>query len=387
MQSTLAKLSLCRTAALGGRALRCESCDHRCVVYNSCGDRHCPLCRGAGRATWCAATSELLLPGVDYFQVVFTLPQQISSLALGNRRPLYNLLFTTAWQALREAIEQQCGFIPAALMVLHTWNQRLAHHPHVHALVPGGGPSLHGDRWIKSRHPKHRRRRKPYLVDNRLLSARFRELFIAGLKKLHKQGKLRLAAGDEAASRESLNRLLTQIASRDWVVYIEAPPRENAAPEHVLKYLARYLTGGPISDGRLLSHSANEVTFRARSHEKPTDGSRPASLPVTLAGVEFARRWSLHILPKGFTKVRRYGGYSNRHCQASLSRCRELLGIKSLDGPPLATPPAEESCEVETATTCCPNCHAPMTCLMETDRPSWATVMTGLERPFWYRDG
>jgi hypothetical protein len=134
VQSTLAKLSLCRTAALGERTLKCQTCDHQCVVYNSCGDRHCPQCRGAQRAKWLDSTSELLQPnadcGVDYFQVVFTLPDTISALALGNRRPLYNLLFTSAWQALREVIEEQFGFQAAALMVLHTWNQRLGQHPH-----------------------------------------------------------------------------------------------------------------------------------------------------------------------------------------------------------------------------------------------------------------
>ena len=169
VQSTLAKLSLCRTAALGGRTLRCTSCDHRRVVYNSCGDRHCPTCRGARRAEWVERAGELLLPGVNCFQVVFTLPQQLSALALGNRKAIYNLLFTAAWRALRETIEQQCGYRSAALFVLHTWNQRLEHHPHLHALVPGGGPSLDGSRWINSRHPTHRWRSKPYLVDNHRL--------------------------------------------------------------------------------------------------------------------------------------------------------------------------------------------------------------------------
>lgn len=381
MQSTLAKLSLCRTAALGGRTLHCESCDHRCVVYNSCGDRHCPQCRGAQRANWTEATGQLLLPGVDYFQIVFTLPSQLSALALGNRSTVYNLLFTAAWQALREVIQVECVFAPAALMVLHTWNQRLEHHPHVHALVPGGGPSLADDRWIKSRHPKHRRRRKPYLVDNRLLSRRFRDLFLAGIKKLHTQGKLRIE-GDDA-----LRSLSADLASQDWVVYIEPPPCQDAAPQHVLKYLARYLTGGPISARRLIAHTAGHVTFAARSQNKSGSGPRPPRIPVTLTGVEFVRRWSLHILPKGFTKVRRYGGYSNRHCQTYLNRCRELLHTTLPDDEDPPASQADDPCDTEAPTARCPNCRSVMRCLTEVDRPSWYEVMTGRHRPFWYRDG
>lgn len=390
VQSTLAKLSLCRTAALGGRRLRCESCDHRCVVYNSCGDRHCPQCRGARRAGWVESSRELLLPEVDYFQVVFTLPAEFSALALGNRRELYNLLFTAAWQALREVIGEACGFETAALMVLHTWNQRLGHHPHVHALVPGGGPSLRGDRWIKSRHPQHRCKQKPYLVDNRRLSARFRQLFLRGVTKLHRQGMLRLGSSPATScTSDALVELLAQLASRDWVVYIEPPPHESASAEQVLKYLARYMAGGPISDRRLVSHGAGKVTFLARSRDKPTDGGRPKQIPVALRGDEFVRRWCLHILPKNFTKVRRFGGYSNRHCQAYARRCRELLGLT--DGPPSADCPdvtlPEETGEFETSPTRCPHCRSQLVCLTQTARPSWSLVMASGDRPLWYRDG
>ena len=390
VQSTLAKLSLCRTAALGGRTLRCESCDHRCVVYNSCGDRHCPQCRGARRAGWVGSSRNLLLPEVDYFQVVFTLPAELSALALGNRRPLYNLLFRAAWQALRDVIEEACGFEVAALMVLHTWNQRLGHHPHVHALVPGAGASLRGDRWIKSRHPRHRRRGKPYLVDNRRLSAQFRALFLRGVTRLHRRGMLRLGSSPATScTSDALVELLAQLASRDWVVYIEPPPHESASAEQVLKYLARYMAGGPISDRRLVSHDAGKVTFLARSRDKPTDGGRPKQIPITLRGDAFVRRWCLHILPRGFTKVRRFGGYSNRRCQAYLDRCRDLLGRTdgpSSTPPPDITPP-EEACEGEAPSRRCPHCRSPMVCLKQTDRPSWSRVMASGDRPLWYRDG
>ena len=169
----------------------------------------------------------------------------------------------------------------------------------MHALVPGGRPSLSGDRWIVTRHPRQRRKRKPYLVDNRLLSERFRELFIAGVERLRRRGELQV---EDAAA---LDTQLATLRDSPWVVYVEAPPHEAASPENVLKYLARYMTGGPIADRRLRSHEQGQVTFLARSDEKPAAGSRPRQVPVTLSGVEFVRRWSLHILPKGYTKVRR----------------------------------------------------------------------------------
>jgi len=386
VQSTLAKLSLCRTAALGGRALKCKSCGHRSAVYNSCGDRHCPQCRGAKRAAWVESTRELLLPEVDYFQAVFTLPEELSALALGNRRALYDLLFTAAWQALREVLEEQFGFRPAALMVLHTWNQRLDAHPHVHALVPGGGPSLCGKRWIKSRHPRHRRKRKPYLVDNELLSERFRKKFLAGMRRLRRQGKLRLDDKYSASpSGDPFAALLVELQSQPWVVYIQAPPRKNASPERVLKYLARYMTGGPISDRRLVSHVSSEVIFLARSTEKPKRKGPTKLVPVTLSGVEFTRRWSLHILPKDYTKVRRYGGYSNRHCESYLNRCRRLL-----DFTPVVSDPESETdshADSDSSAARCPKCSGPMTCIAATERPGWSAVMAGPDRPLWYRDG
>ncbi len=386
VQSTLAKLSLCRTAALGGRALKCKSCGHRGAVYNSCGDRHCPQCRGARRTAWLESTRELLLPEVDYFQVVFTLPGELSALALGNRRPVYDLLFAAAWQALCEVLEEQFGFRPAALMVLHTWNQRLDAHPHVHALVPGGGPSVCGQRWIKSRHPRHRRKRKPYLVDNELLSERFRGKFLDGIERLHQQGKLRLddqyatsPAGDPFAA------LLLDLQSLPWVVYIQAPPGKNASPERVLKYLARYMTGGPISDRRLVSHVSGEVTFLARNTEKPKRKGPTKLVPVALSGVEFTRRWSLHILPKGYTKVRRYGGYSNRHCDSYLNRCRQLLEIRPVSSDPESE--TDSQADSDSLAARCPNCFGPMTCIAATERPGWSVVMAGPARPLWYRDG
>jgi hypothetical protein len=386
VQSTLAKLSLCRTAALGGRKLQCESCEHRCIIYNSCVDRHCPRCGGAKRADWLARTEQLLLPQVNYFQVVFTLPDLLSAVALGNRRAVYALLMRTAWRALKELLRAEQGIEPAALMVLHTWNQELDHHAHVHVLVPGGGPSLDGTSWITTRHPKHRRRKKPYLVDNELLGEKFKEHFVAGLKRLHAKGLIAFdppvlpARVNEARDEPDFGEWLDRIAEQAWNVFIEAPP-EHSQPGHMVKYLARYLTGGPISDGRLISHEQGEVTFWARSKNKQT-GNQPR--PFTLPGVEFVRRWSMHILPKGFTKTRAYGGFSCRHRQDYLRRCRELLRIDEAEDQPDASPPLEDESPETTRT--CPRCAGQMVCVSSTPRPSWRDLFREQATcPLWYQ--
>lgn len=250
MQSTLAKLSLCRTAALGARQLQCGQCRYETIIYNSCGDRHCPQCAGAKRSDWIDASESLILAGVDHYQVVFTLPAELSRLSLGNRRQLYNLLFNAAWSSMKQAIETEQGFDPAALMVLHTWNQKLEAHAHVHAVVPGGGPALVGGHWKDATAPDGRPKGW-YLVDAVTLRRTFREHFIKGLfakAELKLEGEFAhlLVAQEQEA-------LLAELEAVEWVSYIEPPPHDGCRPELVLKYLARYLTGGPISDARIVS--------------------------------------------------------------------------------------------------------------------------------------
>ncbi len=383
VQSTLAKLALCRTSALGGRKLKCDSCEHECIVYNSCGDRHCPRCGGAKRASWLDKAAELLLPEVNYFQVVFTLPDTLSGLVLGHRREVYALLMRAAWRALKEVLQAQ-GFAPAALLVLHTWNQELDHHPHVHALVPGGGPSLDGTHWISTRHPQQRRRTKPYLTDNRLLGEQFKKHFCAGLKRLYRKGLIKFeppilpARGHQARDQPDFNEWLDPIAEQAWNVFIEPPP-ENSQPGHMVKYLARYLTGGPISDGRLISHERSEVTFWTRGKNKQ-QGNQPREF--SLPGMEFVRRWSLHILPKGFTRTRAYGGFSCRHRQDYLHRCRQLLQLGEPE--PSVEPPLEDALQ-ETLRRC-PRCDGQLICVSSTRRPSWRDLFRAHATcPLWYQ--
>ena len=375
----LAKLELCRTKALGGRTYECPRCQHECQVYNSCTDRHCPLCSGAKRADWLDKTSPLLLPKIHYFQVIFTLPEPLWPFAAKNRRQVYTLLFRAAWAALRELLQEKQGIEPAALMVLHTWNQELEHFPHVHALVPGGGPSADGTRWIHSKHPFHRRRRKPYLVDHEQLSRRFRDKFIAGMDRLRRRGELKFGPLSIVRRYDDFVNWLTNLPE-DWVAYIQPPPRQQADPKQVLKYLARYLTGGPISDRRLISHEKGQVTFWARSKNKKAGNP---SRPFTLPGKEFTRRWALHILPKGFTKSRCYGGFSSRLRREYVSRCRELLKLP--DGEPATTSPVEADAPPPESTPKCPHCETPLECIRASKRASWRDIFDNFATcPVWY---
>jgi len=388
VQSTLAKLSLCRTAALGGHVYECSTCDHRVIVHNSCGDRHCPQCSGAKRRDWLDATAQLLLPGVTYYQVVFTIPDRLSSLTLGNRRVMFDLLFRSAWRALRQTIEHEQQFEAAAAMVLHTWNQHLDAHVHVHALVPGGGPSLqHPDQWQTARPPAHETQNRFWLVNADDLRLAFRTAFLAGLRRLHARGELQLD-GEWLSLRDAaaFEGWLKPLEDVKWVTYIQAPPTPNTTPDQVLKYLARYLTGGPISDRRLVRHEHGHVTFRARTGTQT--GGNEETADVRLPGAEFVRRWALHILPQGYTKTRRYGGYSNRHRARYLTVCRELLSTAE------PAPPASESASSAAETPPeyhCPNCASLLTVSLlirtsRTDRPGWSRVMSNSHRPSWYRE-
>ena len=329
---------------------------------------------------------------------MFTIPQQLSSLALGNRRVMFNLLFRSAWQALQQTIAAEHRFEAAALMVLHTWNQKLEPHTHVHALVPGGGPSLETDssgdaprRWIRSQRAGDPGSAGYYLVDADMLRQRFRDVFLKGLKRRHRTGKLKLQGKwswlkDKAAFTDWLKPL----AEISWVAHIEPPPCELASPEHVLKYLARYLTGGPISDRRLIAEENGTVTFSAR-RGTTRGGDQSDVEECSLPGVEFVRHWCLHILPKGYTKTRRFGGYSNRHRKRYLSECVALLAATGIDPPTIVPPasddlhaPGEEDAGSAESNPRCPQCQQPMERVASSARPSWFDVMHGPQRPRWY---
>jgi len=390
VQSTLAKLSLCRTAALGGHQHRCGDCDHVATVYNSCGDRYCPTCSGARKSDWLESTRGLIFDGVEHFQVVFTLPSELSRLALGNRKQIYDLLFASAWSALKQTIESEHCFDPAALMVLHTWNQKLDAHAHVHVVVPGCGPALDGSGVRFAQRGDDGTSRGRYLVDAEQLRQTYREIFIQGLDQLHRQDALKLD-GEFAPLRleENWAQLLSNLKATTWVSYIQPPPRPGQSADQVIKYLARYLGGGPISEARIVSTDQDQVTLMARQGE--TVGGDPTQIPITLSQVEFTRRWCLHVLPSGYTRTRRFGGWSNPRRELYLERFAMQLDAADAPLPPDATEfgPFDEMAagsenEPASSTDPCPKCGGQMIPHRFQEKPSWSQIMASPHRPAWY---
>ena len=305
----------CRTAFHGGHLLRCNECGHEDISYNSCRNRHCPKCQAAARVEWLAQREKELLP-VQYFHVVFTLPQEIAALALQNKRVVYQILLRTSAETLRQiaADPKHLGAEIGFLSVLHTWGQTLLHHPHVHCVVPGGGLSPDGSRWISCP--------KGFFLPVRVLSPVFRGKFLEQLRAAHGRGELvfhgKLQHLDDPNTFRSY---LAATYKSNWVVYAKPP---FGGPEQVLKYLARYTHRVAISNRRILTLEDGKVSFSWKDY---ANGSKRRVM--TLDAVEFLRRFLLHVLPKGFVRLRHYGLLSNRARRAKLQLCRELLGASS----------------------------------------------------------
>ena len=302
----------CRTAALGGHLDKCVRCGHQAISYNSCRSRHCPKCQGNARAKWLAARSAELLP-VPYFHIVFTLPHELSALALQNKRLLYDLLFRTSAAAMLERARdpKHLGADIGGLGVLHTWGQNLQHHPHIHYIVPAGGLAFDGSKWIDSS--------RRFFLPVHALSRVFRGKFAAGLKQLFAQDKLQFHGSQQyLAAPDCFATFLRQLFRQDWVVYAK-PPFGGA--EHVLNYLARYTHRVAISNHRLVAFEHDRVSFRWRDY---AHGDKKKVM--TVSAEEFLRRFLLHVLPKGLVRIRHFGFFANRRRQTALARCRELLG-------------------------------------------------------------
>jgi hypothetical protein len=303
----------CRTAALGGHVEACDHCDHQRIAYNSCRNRHCPKCQGPATARWLEARAAELLP-VPYFHLVLTLPRSLGPVALRNPRVMYGLLLQAAAQSLLAvaADPQHLGAEIGFLAVLHTWGQNLLHHPHVHCVVPAGGISPDGVRWIPCR--------PGFFLPVRVLSRVFRGKFIQGLKQAFARNELTFpGALAELAAPRAFEQLLDQVVRHDWVVYAKRP---FGGPEQVLKYLARYTHRVAISNERLIGLRNAQVTFRWKDY---TQGGRQRRL--TLAASEFIRRFLLHVLPTGFVKIRHYGFLANRFRSVRREQCRRLLNV------------------------------------------------------------
>ena len=317
-RKALRDLSACRTAALGGHVERCLDCGHERLAYNSCRNRHCPKCQALARARWLAREAELLLP-VDYYHVVFTLPAELSDLALANPRLLYNQLFQAASATLRDvaANPKRLGAQMGVLAVLHTWGQNLHHHPHLHCVVTGGGLSCDGQGVVEGS-PRWVSCRPGFFLPVRVLSRVFRGKYLELLRAAFDQGQLtfpgRLGLLAEAGGFAELVRLLYK---KDWVVYSKAP---FGGPAQVLKYLARYTHRVAISNNRLLKLEEGKVTFRYRDYAADRQQKT-----MTLSAEEFLRRFVQHVLPRGFVKIRHYGLLANRQRADKLHQCRRLL--------------------------------------------------------------
>ena len=301
----------CQTAALGARIEQCDHCSYEIVEFNSCRDRHCPKCQSTAREKWLASQSRDLLP-VPYCHLVFTLPHDLSMLALQNPKIIYGMLFRAVSETLLTiaADPRRLGAQIGVLAVLHTWNQQLLPHPHVHCVVPAGGISPNKSRWIPCR--------KRFFLPLKVLQRMFRGKFLAFLNAAFHERKLRFGGTLQHLSHPAwFHRLVRQLRSRHWVVFARRP---FSGPRHVIRYLARYTHRVAIANGRLISLQNGQVTFRWRDS---ADGNRQKLM--TINAVEFIRRFLLHVLPRGFVKIRHFGFLANRHRREALALCRALV--------------------------------------------------------------
>ena len=339
----MSAIEQCRSAALGGHVLHCPACAHDEIPYNSCRNRHCPKCQASAAKRWLEARQTELLP-VDYYHVVFTLPAPISAIAYTNKAVIYRLLFEVAAETLRTiaADPKHLGARIGATLVLHTWGSALTHHPHVHGIIPGGGLSLDGERWVAC---------KPgFFLPVRVLSRLFRRRFLEELDLTHRAGQLQFF-GEYAQLNEAtaFAAWIAPLRKCEWVVYAKRP---FAGPAAVLAYLSRYTHRVAIANSRLIALDERGVTFKWKDYRE-TGTTRQKTM--TLKTDEFMRRFLLHVLPSGFHRIRHYGLIANTGRRENLARVRELL-----NGAPVEPKEINTQNEAVTPTFICRDCGAAM---------------------------
>lgn len=333
----MSAIEQCRTAALGGHVEACEDCGHWRIAYNSCRNRHCPKCQGAAARTWLEAREADLLP-VGYFHVVFTLPAEVADIAFHNKAVVYDLLFRAASATMLTiaADPKHLGARIGITAVLHTWGSAMTHHPHVHMIVPGGGIAPDGSRWISSR--------PAFLLPVRVLGRLFRRLFLTQLLALYDARRLSFfGTMAPLAERRAFLRHLSPVRKKRWVVYAKPP---FAGPEAVLAYLSRYTHRVAISNRRLLAFDDAGVTMRYKDYRR--DGADRQRV-MTLGADEFIRRFLLHVLPRGFHRIRHYGLLAGSARKASIALARELLDVM----PDAEEAPLEEPIDPAPPCPCC----------------------------------
>ena len=337
----MSAIEQCRSAALGGHVERCQDCGHSRIAYNSCRNRHCPKCQGAAAKDWLAAREADLLP-VGYFHLVFTLPAEITPIAYQNKAVVYDLLFRTAAETLLTiaADPKHLGARIGFTAVLHSWGSAMTHHPHLHMIVPGGGISLDATRWVRS---------KPgFLLPVRVLSRLFRRLFLTALADAHAAGRLAFFGKiQDLHRREAFAARLVPLKRKKWFVYTKPP---FAGPEAVLAYLARYTHRVAISNSRLIALDERGVTFRYKDYRR---NGLARYCTMTLSADEFIRRFLLHVLPKGFHRIRHYGLLASAGCKANIARAKELIAASI---PEVDPPAAHDTVDPHIATDHRPPC-------------------------------
>ena len=342
----MSAIESCRTAALGGHVLRCEDCTHTLIAYNSCRDRHCPKCLGGAAREWLAAREADLLP-VPYFHVLFSLPKRIANIAYQNKAVIYGILFKAAAETLLTiaADPEHLGARIGITAVLHTWGSALTHHPHLHMIVPGGGFSLDGSKWISCR--------PDFFLPVQVLSRLFRRLCLQQLAAAHDAGRLQFFSVHAAlADTKAFDAYLAPLRYAEWVVYAKRP---FGGPEQVLRYMARYTHRVAIANSRLVAIDHEGVSVKWKDYR--VDGPERIKV-MTLAPEEFIRRFLIHVLPAGFHRIRHYGLLASSQRQQNIARARQLLNVP----PPQPQPAAAENVPLADSASLrpCPRCGGRM---------------------------
>jgi hypothetical protein len=338
----MSAIESCRTAALGGHVLRCEDCSHTQIAYNSCRNRHCPKCQGAAAREWLAEREAELLP-VPYFHVVFSLPAKIADIAYQNKAVIYDILFKASAETMITiaADPKHLGARIGVLSVLHTWGSALNHHPHVHMIVPGGGISLDGERWVACR--------PDFLLYVGVLSRLFRRLVLEKLIAAHSAGALQFFGKHAAlANGRAFAAYLAPLHNSKWVVYCKHP---FGGPQDVLRYLARYTHRVAISNRRLISLDHKGVTFKWKDYR--LEGPERYNKVMTLDTHEFIRRFLMHVLPPGFHRIRYYGFLSSQTRAKNIARIRKLLAVPLIPIDDIKAANVEEPKTPEHPCPCC----------------------------------
>ncbi len=312
----MSAIERCRSAQLGGHVLRCQSCNHIEISYNSCRNRHCPKCQAIASYRWLEARQVDLLP-LDYYHLVFTLPSQVNDLAYQNKSVVYAILFKAVTQTLSliAANPRHLGAKIGATLVLHTWGSAMTHHPHIHGIVPGGGLSMNHDKWIAC---------KPnFFLSVRVLSRLFRRLFLELLMQAYQEGKLHFFNNlSKIKSEKQFFYWMKPLKKKEWVVYAKKP---FAGPKAVLAYLSRYTHRVAIANSRLVKMDKQGITFKYKDYRQK--GTQQAQM-MTLSADEFIRRFLIHVLPSGFHRIRHIGFLANARRKNNLATIRELLSAE-----------------------------------------------------------